>query len=36
MSAIIAAVSLVTLVIWELNHKDPVIDLKLMKNRNSR
>ncbi|HXH17280.1 MAG TPA: DHA2 family efflux MFS transporter permease subunit [Sphingomonas sp.] len=34
MSAIIAAVSLVSLVIWELNHKDPVIDLKLMKNRN--
>jgi DHA2 family multidrug resistance protein len=34
MSAIIAAVSLVTLVIWELNHKDPVIDLKLLKNRN--
>lgn len=34
MSAIIAAVSLISLVIWELNHKDPVIDLKLMKNRN--
>jgi DHA2 family multidrug resistance protein len=34
MSAIIAVVSLVSLVIWELNHKDPVIDLKLLKNRN--
>ncbi|VVT10784.1 Disulfide bond formation protein DsbA [Sphingomonas aurantiaca] len=34
MSAIIAAVSLISLVVWELNHKDPVIDLKLMKNRN--
>jgi DHA2 family multidrug resistance protein len=33
-SAVIAALSLIGLVIWELNHDDPVIDLKLMKNRN--
>ena len=33
-SAAIAVVSLVALVIWELQHDDPVIDLKLMKNRN--
>ncbi|MGN6499598.1 MAG: DHA2 family efflux MFS transporter permease subunit [Tsuneonella sp.] len=30
----ISAVSLIALVIWELNTKDPVIDLKLLKNRN--
>jgi DHA2 family multidrug resistance protein len=34
MSASIAAVSLIALIIWELNHKDPVIDLRLMKSRN--
>ncbi len=33
-SATIAATSLIALVIWELNHDDPVIDLKLLKNRN--
>lgn len=33
-TACIAAVSLVSLVVWELNHKDPVVDLKLLKNRN--
>lgn len=33
-TASIAAVSLVALVIWELNHDDPVIDLRLLKNRN--
>jgi len=33
-SGIIAAVSLVSLVIWELNHDDPVVDLRLLKNRN--
>jgi DHA2 family multidrug resistance protein len=33
-TAAIAAVSLVSLVVWEWNHKDPVIDLKLLKNRN--
>lgn len=34
MTAAIAAVSLVALVVWELNHDDPVIDLRLLKNRN--
>jgi DHA2 family multidrug resistance protein len=34
MTAAISASSLVALVFWELNHKDPVIDLRLMKNRN--
>ncbi|MEO1968660.1 MAG: DHA2 family efflux MFS transporter permease subunit [Sphingomonadaceae bacterium] len=33
-SAIVAAASLIGLVIWELNHDDPVIDLRLLKNRN--
>ncbi len=33
-SAIIATVSLISLVVWELNHDDPVVDLRLMKNRN--
>ena len=33
-SASIAAVSLIALIIWELNHDDPVVDLRLMKNRN--
>jgi len=33
-SGIIAAVSLVSLVVWELNHDDPVVDLRLLKNRN--
>jgi DHA2 family multidrug resistance protein len=33
-SAIIAAVSLISLVVWELNQEDPVVDLKLLKNRN--
>ena len=33
-TASIAAVSLVALVIWELNHKDPVVNLRLLKNRN--
>ena len=33
-TATIAAISLVALVIWELNHKDPVINLRLLKNRN--
>ena len=32
-TATISAVSLVALVFWELNHKDPVVDLKLFKNR---
>ena len=33
-SAIIAAVSLISLVFWELTHDDPVVDLKLLKSRN--
>ncbi|MDO7841200.1 DHA2 family efflux MFS transporter permease subunit [Sphingomonas immobilis] len=33
-SAAIAASSLIALVIWELNHDDPVVDIRLLKNRN--
>ena len=33
-SAIVAVTALVSLVVWELNHKDPVVDLRLLKNRN--
>jgi len=33
-TATISASSLIALVFWELNHKDPVIDLRLLKNRN--
>jgi DHA2 family multidrug resistance protein len=33
-AAIVSAVSLVSLVFWEINRKDPVVDLRLMKNRN--
>lgn len=33
-SAIIAGVSLLALVFWELNHDDPVVDLRMLKNRN--
>ena len=33
-TAIVAAVSLVTLVVWEAKHKNPVVDVKLLKNRN--
>ncbi len=32
--AIIAAVLLVIFVFWEWNHEDPVVDLKLLRNRN--
>ncbi len=32
-TATISAVSLISLIFWELNHKDPVVDLKLFKNR---
>jgi DHA2 family multidrug resistance protein len=32
-TAVISAVSLIALIFWELNHKDPVVDLKLFKNR---
>ena len=33
-SAAVAVISLIGLVLWELNHDDPVIDLRLLKNRN--
>jgi len=33
-TAIISGVSLIALVFWELNHDDPVVDLRLLKNRN--
>ena len=33
-AAIISAVSLVALVIWELNHDDPIVDLRLLKKLN--
>jgi DHA2 family multidrug resistance protein len=33
-TAAISASSLIGLVLWELNHRDPVIDLRLLKNRN--
>jgi DHA2 family multidrug resistance protein len=32
--AMIAAVLLITFVIWEWRHPDPIVDLKLLKNRN--
>jgi DHA2 family multidrug resistance protein len=32
--AILAVVTLVTFVIWEWNHSHPIVDLKLLKNRN--
>ena len=32
--AIISAMSLTALVIWEMNHDDPIVDLPLLKNRN--
>ena len=33
-AAILSATSLVALVFWELNHKNPIVRLKLLKNRN--
>ncbi len=33
-SAIISALSLILLVVWELNRKDPIINLRLLANRN--
>ena len=33
-TACVSAVSLIALVVWELNHDDPVIDLRLLKSRN--
>ena len=32
-TATISAISLIALIFWELRHKDPVVDLKLFKNR---
>jgi DHA2 family multidrug resistance protein len=32
--AVVSAVSLIALVVWELNHDDPIVDLPLMKSRN--
>jgi DHA2 family multidrug resistance protein len=32
--ALVSAISLIALVIWELNHDDPIVDLPLMRNRN--
>ncbi len=32
--ALVAAAGLILAVYWELNHKDPVVDLSLLKNRN--
>ena len=33
-SAIIAVIALIALVFWEFNHDDPVVDLRMLKNRN--
>lgn len=33
-TAIVSAVSLILLVVWELNRKDPIVNLRLMGNRN--
>jgi DHA2 family multidrug resistance protein len=33
-TATLSAVSLIALVVWEWNHDDPVVDLRLLKNRN--
>jgi DHA2 family multidrug resistance protein len=33
-TACASAISLIALVIWEWNHDDPVVDIKLLKNRN--
>jgi len=32
--AVVTAVSLVAMVFWELNHKEPVIDFRVLKERN--
>jgi DHA2 family multidrug resistance protein len=32
--ALVSALSLIALVIWELNHDDPIVDLPLMRSRN--
>ena len=33
-AALVSAASLISLVVWELEHPDPVIDFRMMKNRN--
>jgi DHA2 family multidrug resistance protein len=33
-AAVVATVLLITFVFWEWNHDDPIVDLKLLKNRN--
>ncbi len=33
-TAIVAGISLVSLLVWELNRKDPIVDLRLFANRN--
>jgi DHA2 family multidrug resistance protein len=33
-AAVMATVLLITFVFWEWNHEDPIVDLKLLKNRN--
>jgi DHA2 family multidrug resistance protein len=33
-AAVVATVLLITFVFWEWNHEDPIVDLKLLKNRN--
>ena len=33
-AGIVSLTSIIALVIWELNHDDPVVDLRLLKNRN--
>ncbi|WP_263378292.1 DHA2 family efflux MFS transporter permease subunit [Granulicella paludicola] len=33
-AACLAAILLITFVFWEWNHEDPIVDLKLLKNRN--
>ena len=33
-TAIISAVSIVALIVWELNRKDPIVNLRLLGNRN--
>jgi len=31
---VVAVIALIVAIVWELNHKDPVVDLSLLKNRN--
>lgn len=33
-SVVVAVVALISVVLWELNHKDPVVDFRLLKDRN--